>query len=45
MSDLDAAPVADHPLVADRLELTAITLPLLGGAEDPLAEETVLLGP
>ena len=42
--DLDAAAVADDALVADRLELAAVALPFLGRAEDPLAEEAVLLG-
>ena len=44
VGDLDAAAVADHALVADGLELAAVALPFLGGAEDPLAEQPVLLG-
>src|SRR5213082_1293156 len=42
--DLDAAALADDPLVADPLVLAAVALPVLGGAEDALAEEPVLLG-
>src|SRR5205807_3119079 len=41
---LDAAALADDPLVADPLVLTAVALPVLGGPEDALAEEPVLLG-
>ena len=41
--DLHAAAVADLALVADLLILAAVTLPVLGGAEDPLAEQAVLL--
>src|SRR5204863_10113102 len=41
--DLDAAALADDPLVADALVLAAVALPVLGGAEDALAEEPVLL--
>ena len=44
VSDLDAAAVADHSLVPDGLELAAVALPFLGGAEDPLAEQPVLFG-
>src|SRR5439155_13269562 len=40
---LDAAALADDPLVADALVLAAVALPILRGAEDPLAEETVAL--
>src|SRR5207248_987730 len=36
---LDAAALADDPLVADALVLAAVALPVLGRAEDPLAEE------
>ena len=43
VGDLDAAAVADDALVADGLELAAVALPFLGGAEDALAEEAVLL--
>src|SRR5204862_1348759 len=42
--DLDAAALADDPLVADPLVLAAVALPVLGGTEDALAEEPVLLG-
>ncbi len=45
MGHLNAAAVTDHALVADRLELAAVAFPLLGGTEDPLAEQTVLLRP
>jgi hypothetical protein len=41
---LDAAALADDPLVADALVLAAIALPVLGRTEDALAEETVALG-
>ena len=40
---LDAALVADDALVADALVLAAVALPVLGGTEDVLAEEAVLL--
>ena len=40
---LDAAALADDALVADALVLAAVALPVLGGTEDALAEETVLL--
>ena len=39
----DAALVADDALVADALVLTAVALEVLGGPEDLLAEEPVLL--
>jgi hypothetical protein len=42
--DLDAAALADDPLVAHALVLAAIALPVLGRTEDALAEEAVLLG-
>src|ERR671932_88529 len=42
--DLDAAALADDALVADALVLAAVALPVLGGTEDALAEESVLLG-
>ena len=42
--DLDAAALADDALVADALVLAAVALPVLGGTEDALAEEPVLLG-
>src|SRR5688572_11235256 len=41
---LDAAALADDPLVADALVLAAIALPVLGRTEDALAEEAVTLG-
>src|SRR5262249_2012212 len=41
--DLDAALVADDALVPNPLVLPAIALPVLGGTEDALVEETVLL--
>src|SRR3954452_14402328 len=40
---LDAAAVADHAAIADPLVLPAVALPVLDRAEDPFAEETVLL--
>ena len=40
---LDAAALADDALVADALVLAAVALPVLGGTEDALAEEPVLL--
>ena len=42
--DLDAAALADDALEADALVLAAGALPVLGGAEDLLAEQAVLLG-
>jgi hypothetical protein len=42
--DLDPAALADDPLVTDPLVLSAVALPVLGGTEDALAEEPVLLG-
>ncbi len=42
---LDAAAVADHPLVLHPAVLAAGALPVLLRAEDPLAEQAVLLGP
>src|SRR5262249_3483166 len=41
---LDAAALADDPLVADALVLAAVALPVLRRTEDALAEETVTLG-
>ena len=41
---LDAAALTDDALEADALVLTAVALPVPGGAEDLLAEEAVLLG-
>ena len=43
-SHLDAAALADDPLVADALVLAAVALPVLRRTEDALAEETVTLG-
>ena len=43
LRDLDAAAVADHAAVADALVLAAGALPVLDRAEDPLAEQAVLL--
>ena len=42
--NLDPAAVANDALVAYGLELAAVALPFLGGAEDALAEKPVLLG-
>ena len=42
--DLDAAALADDALKADALVLAAGALPVLGGTEDLLAEQAVLLG-
>ena len=42
--DLDAAALADDALVAHALVLAAVALPVLGGTEDALAEQTVTLG-
>ena len=42
--DLHAAALAHDALVAHALVLAAVALPVLGGAEDALAEEAVLLG-
>ena len=41
--DLHTAPLADDALEADPLVLAAVALPVLGGTEDLLAEEPVLL--
>ena len=41
---LDAAALADDALVADALVLAAVALPVLGRAENALAEEAVALG-
>src|SRR5262249_27512894 len=40
---LDAAPLTDDALEADALVLAAVALPVLGGTEDLLAEQPVLL--
>src|SRR5438067_796299 len=42
-SDSHAAALADDALVADALVLAAVALPVLGGTEDALAEQAVLL--
>src|SRR5207245_7029266 len=42
--DLDAAALADDAAEPDALVLAAVALPVLGGTEDLLAEEAVLLG-
>jgi hypothetical protein len=42
--DLDPALVADDPLVPDALVLPAGALPVLGRAENALAEQPVSLG-
>jgi hypothetical protein len=42
--DLDAAALADDALEAHALVLAAVALPVLGGTEDLLAEQAVLLG-
>jgi hypothetical protein len=42
-SHFDTATVADHSAITDSLVFTAMTLPVLHGSEDPLAEETILL--
>ena len=44
LGDLDAAALADDALEADTLVLAAGALPVAGGSEDLLAEQTVLLG-
>ena len=44
LGDLDAALVADDALEAGALVLAAVALPVLGGAEDALAEQAVALG-
>src|SRR5213076_2652677 len=41
---LDPTALTDDALVANALVLAAVALPVLGGAEDALAEEPVLLG-
>src|SRR5262249_45554019 len=41
---LDAAALADDPLVADALVLAAVALPVLRRTEDALAEQAVTLG-
>ena len=43
--DLDAAAVADHPLVFHAAVLAAGAFPVLFRAEDPLAEQTVFFRP
>src|SRR5205823_14555980 len=42
--NLDAAPLADDALEPDPLVLAAVALPIAGRPEDPLAEQSVLLG-
>jgi hypothetical protein len=42
--DLDAAALADDALEPDALVLAAVALPVLGGTEDLLAEQPILLG-
>ena len=42
--DFDAALLADDALIADALIFAAVAFPVLGGAEDLLAEEAVALG-
>src|SRR5262249_49016134 len=42
--DLHAAALADDALEPDALVLAAVALPVLGGPEDLLAEQTILLG-
>ena len=44
LRDLHAAAVADNAFVTDLLIFAAVTLPVLGGSENPLAEQAVLLG-
>src|SRR5437879_6284308 len=44
MGDLDAATVANHPLVLHAAVLAAGAFPVLFGTEDALAEQTVLFG-
>ena len=44
LGDLDAAAVADLPLVAYLLVLAAVALPVLGRSENALAEQAVTLG-
>src|SRR5206468_1199630 len=44
MRDLDAAAIADHPLVLHAAILAARAFPVLFGTEDLLAEQPVLLG-
>ena len=41
-ADLDTASVTNHVLVLDALILTARALPVTGGSEDPLAEQSTL---
>jgi hypothetical protein len=41
--DLHATTLADDALEADPLVLAAVALPVLGGTEDALVEEAVLL--
>src|SRR5204863_3074965 len=41
---LDTATLADDPLVADSLVFAAVALPVLGRAENALAEQAVALG-
>jgi len=39
--DLDTALIADHALVANFLVLAAVTLKVLGGPKNSLAEQTI----
>jgi hypothetical protein len=41
---LNAAFVADDPLITDALIFSAMTLPILNGAKDSFTEQTVCLG-
>jgi hypothetical protein len=41
--DLNTAAIADYTLIPDGLKLAAITLPLLGGSKNFLAEQTIPL--
>ena len=43
LGDLDAALVAHNALIARALVFSAVALPVLGGPEDALAEQTVAL--
>ena len=44
LGDFHAALLADDALIADPLIPAAMALPVAGGSEDPLAEESVALG-
>ena len=41
--NLNAAAVTDHAFISDFLVLSAMALPVLGGSENPLAVQAVLL--